>query len=107
MIPTNVLVAFDVSGKLSFGKQIGFLEHGSDFNGLIKTQSAFAQYVDIVRRLIPHLIGPPSAIQTPNMPILNTLLLGNPIFRLIVRKPSTFANFCRGLVQERLKAEKS
>lgn len=41
------------------------------------------------------------------MPFLNTLLLDNPLLRLATSKPSPFSNFCQGLVQERLRAEKS
>jgi hypothetical protein len=63
---TNKPVSFDVIGKLAFGKQLGFLEHGSDFNGLIKTQSAFIKYVDIVSKSLPYFIGPP--YQRPRHP---------------------------------------
>jgi cytochrome P450 len=83
--------SFDVMGKLTFGTPIGFMAHGSDFNGMISSQKAVFRYIGIVN----------------NMPILDILLKRNPLLKLLPTKPSVFFTFASRIVQERLAATKS
>ncbi|EXJ82920.1 hypothetical protein A1O3_06736 [Capronia epimyces CBS 606.96] len=78
--------AFDMISKMSFGEPIGFLDHGSDFNGMIKSQKRFFRYISIVN----------------NMPILDSLLKRNPFLKLVKQKPSMFFTFTKRIVTERI-----
>jgi hypothetical protein len=81
-----MLGSFDVISKLTLGEPIGFLEHGNDFNGMIKSQNAVFRYIGVVN----------------NMPVLDALLEWNPFLKLIKTEPSLFFTFARRIVQERL-----
>ncbi len=47
-------------GKLTFGSPTGYLEKGTDFNGLIHRQKQFLDYVNIVSILDNGSYGPNS-----------------------------------------------
>lgn len=72
--------------KISFGEPIGFLDHGSDFNGMIKSQKQVFRYISIVN----------------NMPILDAMLKRNPFLKLVKRKPSMFFTFAKDIVSRRI-----
>ena len=77
--------------KVSFGEPIGFLEHGSDFNGMIQAQRENFRYISVAN----------------NFPFLDTLTKRNPLLWLFKRKPSMFFTFAKQVVMERVtKAEK-
>ena len=83
--------SFDVISKLTFGEPIGFIQHGSDFNGMIKSQKEVFRYIGVVN----------------NMPILDALLKRNPLHKILRTKPSVFFSFAKRIVTERVaRAEK-
>jgi cytochrome P450 len=83
--------SFDVISKLTFGEPIGFMSHGGDFNGMIKSQKAIFRYIGIVN----------------NMPTLDALLKRNPFLKLLKTKPSMFFTFAKRIVEERVSKAKS
>jgi len=82
--------AFDVISKLTFGEATGFLRHGSDFNGMIKSQKQVFRYIAIVN----------------NFPTLDSLLKRNPILKLFPKKTSMFFSFAKRIVDERIQRVK-
>ncbi|KAI9842249.1 MAG: hypothetical protein M1837_007394 [Sclerophora amabilis] len=61
--------AFDVLGEVNFSRRLGFLETGSDVDGMIHVADEMLRYVSLVGQ----------------MPSLDKLLLGNPILALVSR----------------------
>ena len=80
------LGSFDVISKLTFGEPIGFISHGSDFNGMIKSQKGVFRYISI----------------TNNMPLLDRLLKKNPILKLLGQQPNIFFQFASRIVKQRV-----
>ncbi|OAP63961.1 hypothetical protein AYL99_03188 [Fonsecaea erecta] len=78
--------AFDVMSKISFGEPLGFLDHGHDFNGMIKAQRENFRYISVAN----------------NFPLLDTLTKRNPFLKFVTKKPSMFFTFARRVVSERL-----
>lgn len=78
--------AFDVMSKLTFGEPLGFIEHGSDFNGMIQTQKDIFRYISV----------------TNQMPILDKLIKKNPILKLMAQPPTQFFQFASRIVRERV-----
>lgn len=74
-----MLGSFDVISKLTLGESIGFLEHDSDFNGMIESQNVVFRYIGVVN----------------NMPVFDALLKWNPFLKLIKTEPSLFFTFAR------------
>lgn len=72
--------------KLTFGEHFGFIEHGSDFNGMIKTQKGIFRYIST----------------TNNMPVLDWMIKKNPILRLFAQPPTQFYQFASSIVRERI-----
>lgn len=72
--------------KLTFGEPLGFLSHGSDFNGFIKSQKDTTEFMSVVF----------------NMPLLDNLLKKNPILKLLGKKPHMLFAFASRIVKERL-----
>jgi cytochrome P450 len=82
--------SFDVISKLTFGEPLGFMDHGSDFNGMIASQKAVFRYIGIVN----------------NMPILDALLKRNPLNALLKTPPSPFFLFAKRAVEQRIAQDK-
>ncbi|KAF2105044.1 cytochrome P450 [Rhizodiscina lignyota] len=78
--------SFDVISTLTFGEPLGFIQHGNDFNGMIKAQKAVFRHISI----------------TNNMPLLDTIVKMNPIPKLLQKKPNVFFNFASRVVKERV-----
>jgi cytochrome P450 len=72
--------------KLTFGEPLGFIRHGSDFNGMIRSQKDIFRYISV----------------TNNWPILDSLLKKNPVLKLFRKKPNMFFNFAQGRVKDRI-----
>ena len=72
--------------KISFGEPLGFLEHGSDFNGMIQAQRENFRYISVAN----------------NFPFLDSLTKRNPFLALINKKPSMFFTFAKRVVSERV-----
>lgn len=72
--------------KLTFGEPIGFIEHGSDFNGMIQTQKDIFRYISV----------------TNQMPVLDKLIKKNPILKLMAQPPTQFFQFASRIVRERV-----
>ncbi|KAF2103043.1 cytochrome P450 [Rhizodiscina lignyota] len=83
---------FDVMSKISFGEPLGFLDHGYDFNGMLKAQQEHFRYISVAN----------------NFPFLDTITKRNPFLNLFKKKPTNkFFLFAQRVVRERLlKAEK-
>ena len=71
--------------KLTFGQPLGFLGHGDDFNGMIRSQKGIFRYISV----------------TNNWPILDSLLKKNPLLKLLGKKPNMFFNFAWRHVEDR------
>ena len=72
--------------KISFGEPLGFLDHGYDFNGMIKAQRENFRYISVAN----------------NFPLLDALTKRNPFLKLFKKKPSMFFTFAKRVVTERL-----
>jgi len=85
-IADNFKGAFDTVVKLTFGAPLGFMEKGSDFNGMIKAQRSTFRYIGIVS----------------NFPTLDSLLKRNPVLKWAKTKPSVFFTFAKDIVDRRV-----
>lgn len=84
--------AFDVIGELTFSKRLGFIEHGEDVGGIIKSIGANFDYFSVLGQ----------------MPWLDSWLGKNPIYVKYFRKSVTspILKFAQELLRERLAEEK-
>lgn len=60
--------AFDVVGEFSFAKKLGFLERGTDVDGMMETIEGMLAY----------------ASQCSQIPEMHPILLGNPLFPILM-----------------------
>jgi cytochrome P450 len=65
---------------------LGFIDHGYDFNGMVKTQKEVFRYISI----------------TNNWPFLDKLVKRNPLLKLMKKKPNMFFKFASRIVKDRM-----
>jgi cytochrome P450 len=82
--------AFDVIGELTFSRRLGFLETGTDVNGILAAISSNFRYFSVIGQ----------------MPWLDEVLGKNPVYVRYFRKPvsSPILSYAQTLLHERLEA---